>query len=153
MSSFKTERVASDSDWSHWKVSGDTKHGSRCPLLLENLLLRAGMAQLGAASKAYYYHLNLSEMARIWKGGCIIRAGFLGKIQCFSTQICQMLLAPEFKQTILVADGLARSASGSSSWIPVPAFSASLDYFDSYQRRKISLKPSATTSVPYLRAR
>jgi len=34
----------------------------------KNLSYAQGMAQLGAASKAYY-HLNLSEMARIWKGG------------------------------------------------------------------------------------
>ncbi|MFO0173916.1 MAG: NADP-dependent phosphogluconate dehydrogenase, partial [Aphanizomenon sp.] len=40
-----------------------------------------GMALLSTASKTYNWELNLGEMARIWKGGCIIRAGFLNKIK------------------------------------------------------------------------
>ncbi len=40
-----------------------------------------GMAQLGAASKAYQYGLNLEDIARIWRGGCIIRAAVLEDIR------------------------------------------------------------------------
>jgi 6-phosphogluconate dehydrogenase len=40
-----------------------------------------GMALLAKASKEFNYNLSLSECARIWKGGCIIRAGFLDKIK------------------------------------------------------------------------
>lgn len=97
-----------------------------------------GMALLGAASKAYDYHLNLSEMARIWKGGCIIRAGFLNKIQNAFQQnpdLSNLLLAPELKQTILDRQTAWREvvAMAARMGVPIPAFSASLDYFDSYR--------------------
>jgi len=40
-----------------------------------------GMSQLHAASKVYEYSLNLEDVARIWRGGCIIRAALLENIQ------------------------------------------------------------------------
>jgi 6-phosphogluconate dehydrogenase len=97
-----------------------------------------GMALLATASKAYSYELNLSEIARIWKGGCIIRARFLNKIKDAFNQhpdLPNLLLAPEFKQTILDRQGAWREvvAQAAKLGIPVPAFSASLDYFDSYR--------------------
>ena len=101
-----------------------------------------GMALLSAASVAYGYDLNLSEIARIWKGGCIIRAGFLNKIKdAFNAdpQLANLLLAPEFKQTILDRQTAWREvvANAAKLGIPVPAFSASLDYFDSYRRASL----------------
>jgi 6-phosphogluconate dehydrogenase len=39
------------------------------------------MALIGKASQTYDYGIDLGETARIWKGGCIIRAGFLNKDQ------------------------------------------------------------------------
>jgi 6-phosphogluconate dehydrogenase len=101
-----------------------------------------GMALLSAASVAYGYDLNLSEIARIWKGGCIIRAGFLNKIKdAFNAdpKLANLLLAPEFKQTILDRQTAWREvvATAAKLGIPVPAFSASLDYFDSYRRANL----------------
>lgn len=101
-----------------------------------------GMALLGKASQTYNYGLDLGEMARIWKGGCIIRAGFLGKIkQAYdeNPSLANLLLAPEFKQTILDRQTAWREilALAAKSGIPVPAFSASLDYFDSYRRDRL----------------
>jgi 6-phosphogluconate dehydrogenase len=101
-----------------------------------------GMALLNKASQEYNYQLNLAEMARIWKGGCIIRAGFLNKIkQAFNDNplLPNLLLAPEFKQTILDRQSAWREvlAVSNSLGIPVPAFSASLDYFDSYRRDRL----------------
>jgi 6-phosphogluconate dehydrogenase len=58
-----------------------------------------GMALLSAASKGMEFNLNLSEISRIWKGGCIIRAGFLDKIKkAFADEpaLSNLLLAPEF---------------------------------------------------------
>ena len=100
------------------------------------------MDLLGAASKAFSYNLNLGEIARIWKGGCIIRAGFLNKIKSAygeNPQLANMLLAPEFKQTILDRQEAWREVLAQSAklGIPVPAFSASLDYFDSYRRDRL----------------
>jgi 6-phosphogluconate dehydrogenase len=100
------------------------------------------MALLSAASVAYGYDLNLSEISRIWKGGCIIRAGFLNKIKDAFNQdpkLANLLLAPEFKQTILDRQTAWREvvATAAKLGIPVPAFSASLDYFDSYRRASL----------------
>jgi 6-phosphogluconate dehydrogenase len=101
-----------------------------------------GMALLAAASKTYEYNLNLGECARIWKGGCIIRAGFLNKIKkAFDDQpdLANLLLAPEFKQSILDRQAAWRDIimDAARCGIAVPAFSASLDYFDSYRRSSL----------------
>ncbi|MEN9214077.1 MAG: NADP-dependent phosphogluconate dehydrogenase [Gloeomargarita sp. DG02_3_bins_56] len=98
-----------------------------------------GMALLATASQALNYQMNLSELARIWKGGCIIRAGFLNKIkQAFLDDpgLPNLLLAPEFKQSILDRQSAWREVVATAAYtgIAVPAFSASLDYFDSYRR-------------------
>ncbi|HEY9846520.1 MAG TPA: NADP-dependent phosphogluconate dehydrogenase, partial [Candidatus Caenarcaniphilales bacterium] len=101
-----------------------------------------GMALMSAASKTFHYDLNLSEIARIWKGGCIIRAGFLNKIKDAYNEdpsLPNLLLAPEFKQSILDKQSAWREviAEAAKLGIPVPAFSASLDYFDSYRRDRL----------------
>jgi 6-phosphogluconate dehydrogenase len=101
-----------------------------------------GMALISTASTSYNWGLNLGEMARIWKGGCIIRAGFLNKIKkAFDENpgLPNLLLAPEFKQTILDRQAAWREViiTAAKMGIPVPAFSASLDYFDSYRRERL----------------
>ncbi|WP_017305533.1 decarboxylating NADP(+)-dependent phosphogluconate dehydrogenase [Spirulina subsalsa] len=101
-----------------------------------------GMALLRKASAEFGYGLNLAEDARIWKGGCIIRAGFLDKIKnAFNENpnLPNLLLAPEFKQSILDRQQSWRDVliAANSMGIAVPAFSASLDYFDSYRRASL----------------
>ncbi|NES99091.1 MAG: NADP-dependent phosphogluconate dehydrogenase [Sphaerospermopsis sp. SIO1G2] len=101
-----------------------------------------GMALISTASNTFNWGLNLGEMARIWKGGCIIRAGFLNKIKkAFDENpgLPNLLLAPEFKQTILDRQPAWREVivTAAKMGIPVPAFSASLDYFDSYRRARL----------------
>lgn len=101
-----------------------------------------GMALLSAASKTYHYDLNLSECARIWKGGCIIRARFLDKIkEAFKQdpQLPNLLVAPQFKQSILDKQTAWREVitEAAKLGIPVPAFSTSLGYFDSYRREQL----------------
>lgn len=101
-----------------------------------------GMALLSKASELFEYDLDLGETARIWKGGCIIRARFLNKIKkAFDEdpKLPNLLLAPEFKQTILDRQTAWREviAMAAQFGIPVPAFSASLDYFDSYRRDRL----------------
>ncbi|PPS40333.1 NADP-dependent phosphogluconate dehydrogenase [Chroococcidiopsis sp. TS-821] len=148
MSSFKKERVAASQVLTGptGKYEGDTEafiDMIRDALYCSKICSYAqGMAQLAAASKVYCYNLNLSEMARIWKGGCIIRAGFLGKIQHAYQEepnLLNLLLAPEFKQTILDRQHAWREvvAAAAKLGIAVPAFSASLDYFDSYRRDRL----------------
>lgn len=148
MSSYKQERVAASKILTGPNVNyeGDRKvfiNKIRDALYCSKICSYAqGMALLNTASKTFGYNLNLSEIARIWKGGCIIRAGFLNKIkQAFNENpnLSNLLLAPEFKQTILERQEAWREVVAVSAklGIPVPAFSASLDYFDSYRRERL----------------
>jgi 6-phosphogluconate dehydrogenase len=94
------------------------------------------------ASDFYNYTLDLGEIAGIWKAGCIIRAGFLGKIKKAykdNPGLSNLLLAPEFQETILAKQAAWREvlAMAANLGVAVPAFSASLDYFDSYRRERL----------------
>ncbi|MEG4942838.1 decarboxylating NADP(+)-dependent phosphogluconate dehydrogenase [Microcoleus sp. F4-D5] len=148
MSSYKDERVKASQQLTgpSGKYEGDTKefvNKVRDALYCSKICSYAqGMALLSAASKSYNYDLSLSEISRIWKGGCIIRAGFLDKIKkAFKDDpaLPNLLLAPEFKQSILDRQSAWRDvlATACQLGIAVPAFSASLDYFDSYRRDRL----------------
>ncbi|MGF1571279.1 MAG: NADP-dependent phosphogluconate dehydrogenase [Nodosilinea sp.] len=148
MSSIKEERVAASK-----QLSGPTAHFDgdvkatinkiRDALYCSKICSYAqGMALIGTASNTYDYGIDLGETARIWKGGCIIRARFLNKIKHAYDEnptLPNLLLAPEFKQTILDRQTAWREviAMAATFGIPVPAFSASLDYFDSYRRDRL----------------
>ena len=148
MSSYKAEPVKASQELTgpSAKYEGDTKefvNKVRDALYCSKICSYAqGMALLSAASKSYNYDLSLSEISRIWKGGCIIRAGFLDKIKTAfkdDPELPNLLLAPEFKQSILDRQSAWREvlATASTLGIAVPAFSASLDYFDSYRRERL----------------
>jgi 6-phosphogluconate dehydrogenase len=148
MSSIRDERIAASKQISgpNAKYGGDIAafvNMVRDALYCSKICSYAqGMALLSTASKTYNWELNLGEMARIWKGGCIIRAGFLNKIKkAFDENpaLPNLLLAPEFKQTILDRQAAWREVivTAAKLGIPVPAFSASLDYFDSYRRDRL----------------
>lgn len=148
MSSSKEERVAASKELTGptAKFDGDVKafiSKIRDALYCSKICSYAqGMALLSMASQEFGYDLDLGEIARIWKGGCIIRAGFLNKIKkAFSDNpsLPNLLLAPEFKQTILDRQQAWREVLilANTLGIPVPAFSASLDYFDSYRRASL----------------
>ncbi len=97
-----------------------------------------GMVLLREASKEYGFNLNLSELARIWKGGCIIRAELLDTIQqAFQRDpdLDNLLLDPHFTEAVnsLNDDWRYVASVGRQLGVPVPATSASLDYFDSYR--------------------
>ncbi|MEL6912259.1 MAG: decarboxylating NADP(+)-dependent phosphogluconate dehydrogenase [Cyanobacteria bacterium J06598_4] len=145
MSAYKDERVAASKEI---PAPGGDYQGDK--LLFINKVRDAlycskmcsyaqGMALLSKASKEFSFNLDLAEIARIWKGGCIIQAGFLDKIkQAFNENpdLPNLLLAPEFKQSILDRQSAWREVLGTANklGIAVPAFSSSLDYFDSYRR-------------------
>jgi 6-phosphogluconate dehydrogenase len=97
-----------------------------------------GMAQLLAASKAYGYGLQLAEVARIWRGGCIIRAACLEDIrQAFEKQsaLPNLLLDPGIAETLKgrQADLRATVTMAVADGIPAPALMASLAYFDAFR--------------------
>ena len=101
-----------------------------------------GMALIAAGSAEYSWNVNLAEMARIWKGGCIIRARLLDPVRQAFTK--NPSLANLLVDDIIAADML-RAAAGwrrivsaaAAGGIPVPAMSASLAYFDSYRTARL----------------
>lgn len=149
LSSIKTERIAAASILPGPEVgafTGDVKdfvNKVRDALYCSKMCSYAqGMALMSKASENFGYDLDLGEIARIWKGGCIIKAGFLNKIKKAYDEnpaLANLLLAPEFKQTILDRQAAWREvvATAAQFGIAIPAFSASLDYFDSYRRDRL----------------
>ena len=103
-----------------------------------------GMRQLLEASEKYHYGLDLAEIAKIWRGGCIIRAELLEKVrQAFSTnsEINHLLFDPfiiaEINSVLPALNevvGVAHNAG-----IPVAGLSASLNYFNAFRSPKLPL--------------
>jgi 6-phosphogluconate dehydrogenase len=101
-----------------------------------------GFAMLRAASREYEYDLNYSEIARIWRGGCIIRARFLDDIRAAyadDPDLPNLLLAPFFQEAVASRQAAWRHvvATAVELGVPVPAMSASLAYFDSYRSARL----------------
>ena len=101
-----------------------------------------GFALMQMASAEYAYNLNLSEIARIWRGGCIIRANVLGAVQqvyALTPELKNLLLASNFaaeankRQEALRQVIMAAVKAG----IPVPAFSSALAYFDAFRTARL----------------
>jgi 6-phosphogluconate dehydrogenase len=95
-----------------------------------------GMSLIRAASDAHSWSIDLSELARIWRGGCIIRARFLDSIRTAfkrNPALQSLLLDEDFRRRIEAAlPGLRRVAAAAADLgIPVPAFAASLAWYDS----------------------
>jgi 6-phosphogluconate dehydrogenase len=101
-----------------------------------------GMNLIRQGSDQYNWNVNLSEMARIWKGGCIIRARFLNSIMDAYNRrpdLPNLLLDDEFSRWIQEAQANWRLALNTaiSIGVPAPAMSGSLAYFDSYRSARL----------------
>ncbi|GAB4480374.1 MAG: NADP-dependent phosphogluconate dehydrogenase [Anaerolineales bacterium] len=101
-----------------------------------------GMAILTQASQEYRYDFELSEVARIWRGGCIIRARLLEDIRRAYTadpKLTNLILAPFFRRALLDAQSAWRETIqfGVSLGIPLAAMSTALAYFDSLRRVRL----------------
>ena len=97
-----------------------------------------GMALLRAASDAYNYGLSLDEVARIWRGGCIIRAGLLEQIRSAfrsSPDLPNLMLGTTLSRALTEREEDLRQVVqlGVVSGIPIPGFMASLAYFDAFR--------------------
>jgi 6-phosphogluconate dehydrogenase len=103
-----------------------------------------GMNLIRAGSDHYNWNINLGETARIWKGGCIIRAQFLDKIkQAYQRRadLPNLLLDPDFNAYIQGAQANWRRAvtTAMTAGIPVPGMAASISYFDAYRTADLPL--------------
>ncbi len=97
-----------------------------------------GFSLIHAGSKAHNWNINLSEIARIWKGGCIIRAKFLDSIKVAyqrDAELKNLLLDEDFSAWMQNSQVHWRKVVGlaQQSGLPCLAMSASLAYFDSYR--------------------
>jgi 6-phosphogluconate dehydrogenase len=103
-----------------------------------------GMVMMKAASGEYKWNLDLGEIARIWKGGCIIRAQFLDLIKnAFrkNPALPNLLLDDHFKAWVTEAQPRWRHVvqTAQSQGIPVLAMSSSLAYYDSVRSERLPL--------------
>ena len=101
-----------------------------------------GYALMKAAAEEYKWNLNYGGIALMWRGGCIIRSAFLGKIKEAYTNnpsITNLLLDPFFKDKVEEAQNGWRNvvATSVTNGIPVPAISSALAYFDGYRCEKL----------------
>jgi 6-phosphogluconate dehydrogenase len=101
-----------------------------------------GYALMGAAAKEFGWNLNYGGIALMWRGGCIIRSVFLGKIkEAFdeNPNLTNLLLAPFFKEVIHKAqDGWRRVvAKAIENGVPTPAFASALNYYDGYRHDRL----------------
>ena len=98
-----------------------------------------GFSLLQEASKAYGWALDCGKIARIWRGGCIIRSVFLDSIyDAFSAEgpaPANLMLAPFFRDALAARQGAWRRVvcAAVEAGLPVPALSSALAYYDSYR--------------------
>lgn len=101
-----------------------------------------GYALMKEAAKEYNWDLNYGEIAQMWRGGCIIRSAFLGKItEAYNKfpELQNLVLDPFFKEKLHAAQEGWRSVvvKATLNGIPVPAFSSALAYFDGYRTERL----------------
>jgi 6-phosphogluconate dehydrogenase len=97
---------------------------------------------LRAAAKHYNWNLNYGSIALMWRGGCIIRSIFLGKIkEAFdkNPELSNLLLDPFFKKAILDGQTSWRNvvATAAKKGIPVPAFASALAFYDGFRCERL----------------
>jgi len=101
-----------------------------------------GLALLRAASDEYGYDLHYGEIARIWRGGCIIRARLLEDIRAAYARdpgLTNLLLDPTFRAAVESRQGALRQVVQTAVGLGIPALalSASLAYFDAYRTARL----------------
>jgi len=101
-----------------------------------------GYVLMRSAAKTYGWNLNYGGIALMWRGGCIIRSVFLGRIkEAYDKDpaLENLLLDPYFKQVIeeLVPAWRRVVSAAVMSGVPVPAMSSALSYFDGYTTEKL----------------
>jgi 6-phosphogluconate dehydrogenase len=150
MSSLKPQRVAAEAS-----LNGPTikrfdlgnPENAMAPLMDAVVLscmasYAQGMELLRIASAEHNYNLHMPSIAQIWKGGCIIRARLLKRIQdAFNAdpQLCNLFVDPWFAEQInRRLPSLAQMVAGAAeAGIPVPCFSSTLDYINSYRTGRL----------------
>ncbi len=101
-----------------------------------------GFALMAAAAKEYGWKLRFGDIALMWRGGCIIRARFLGKIKeayAKNPDLANLMLDPYFKGILKKNQDSLRKVvmEGARLGVPMQAFGSALAYFDSYRSARL----------------
>ena len=148
ISSYKDERVAASAVLSGptARYQGDRERlvrAVRAALYAAKICSYAqGFTLLRVASREYDYNLPLGDIARIWRGGCIIRARFLDKIRAAferNPSLLNLLLDPDFAEAVQSRQDEWRFVVQTAVGLGIPclAFSASLAYYDAYRSARL----------------
>ena len=100
-----------------------------------------GFEQMTAASQEYGWDLHLGEIAKIWRGGCIIRARFLDRItEAYGAErtIANLILQDYFREGVVRCEPAWRRVAvrAVEHGVAIPAFSSSLSYYDGLRRAR-----------------
>lgn len=149
LSALKKERIEADAMYNKPDLSNKEKEEltkkMEAALYFAYIITYAqGLHQLEDASKEYSYSLELATIAKIWRAGCIIRAGLLEDISiAFNTNqgLPNLLLSPLFKKKIEETVAAAREivAHAAMNGIPMPCLFSALSYFDAYTSARLPL--------------
>ncbi|HHY23756.1 MAG TPA: decarboxylating NADP(+)-dependent phosphogluconate dehydrogenase [Clostridiaceae bacterium] len=148
LSALKEERVAASKVLTGPtpKFEGDKKafiEDIRKALYASKIVSYAqGFTLMRAAAQTYGWHLNYGGIALMWRGGCIIRSIFLGKIkEAFEEnhELPNLLLDPFFKEKVESSQNSWRrvTAAAITNGIPVPALTSALCYYDGYRCERL----------------
>ncbi|MGE5550508.1 MAG: decarboxylating NADP(+)-dependent phosphogluconate dehydrogenase [Bacteroidota bacterium] len=101
-----------------------------------------GYTLMRAAAQTYGWNLNYGGIALMWRGGCIIRSVFLGKIKEAydkNPDLSNLLLDPFFKEKVVSSQESWRRvcATALANGIPIPALTTALCYFDGYRTERL----------------
>ncbi|MCR5264289.1 MAG: decarboxylating NADP(+)-dependent phosphogluconate dehydrogenase [Clostridiales bacterium] len=115
---------------------------SRALLASKVVSYAQGYTLMRSAAETYGWNLNYGGIALMWRGGCIIRSVFLGKIKdafVADPELKNLLIAPYFKDLVsgLVADWRCVVAACVCAGLPTPAFSSALAYYDGYRCERL----------------
>jgi 6-phosphogluconate dehydrogenase len=101
-----------------------------------------GWNMMDVGSREYDWHIDLGEMATIWRGGCIIRAIFLDRIRAayqINPDLPTLLADEDFGEDLAAAQDAWRTVVTTAArlGIPVPGFSAALAYYDALRAERL----------------
>jgi 6-phosphogluconate dehydrogenase len=151
LSALKSERVAAAAILGRGPRAKQARRQQRKVLLdltrdgLRLAILAAyaqGFALMREGSREYGFGLDLAEIARVWKGGCIIRARLLNEIRAAllaDPALANLLVAPSFAPLVRSLEAALREVVTACvrAGIPCPAFSATLAYIDCLRSERL----------------
>ena len=148
LSAMKEERVEADKVFNRQIPEfkgdkGEMVEAIRQALFASKIISYAqGYTLMRTAAEHYGWNLNYGGIALMWRGGCIIRSVFLGKIkEAYEAdpELKNLILAPYFKETIekLIPAWRKVAAAAVEYGVPAPAMTSALSYFDGYTTARL----------------